>query len=253
MKKTLAIFLLTVLSSLVLFSQDDADSIPSPKKQIIRMGGAGGFTPLILFWNVKNINEAISLGNSFPKFKDQPVVLLGGQGYGYIMFIQNLRIGGMGAGGGRISSLVGIDGYRRDTELDVSFGGITLEYSIPITQRLDVVPGIMFGGGGLDLILRRDKYGIKNWDDLIGEYGSSDSTGNFRRTFEGSYFICQPSLNFEYALLRWLGLRVGVSYLGMISPSWKLDETFDVVSVPDKLNGQGFMLNAGVFLGTFFF
>jgi hypothetical protein len=39
----------------------------------------------------------------------------------------------------------------------------------------------------------------------------------------------------------------------MISPTWKLEDAFDVVGVPDKLNGKGLMINAGVFLGTFLF
>jgi hypothetical protein len=159
----------------------------------------------------------------------------------------------MGAGGSQSSSVVGLDGYRRDADIDISFGGGTVEYSIPITERFDLVPGIMLGGGGIDLNLRKDKPSNKIWNELINEYGSSDSTGNFRRTFKGSFFIFQPSLNFEYALLRWVGLRVGVSYVGMISPTWKLDDAFDVVSVPDKLSGKGLMINAGVFLGTFLF
>jgi hypothetical protein len=253
MKKIVMFLILSLFGSLFLFSQEETDSIPTPHKQIVRMGGAGGFTPLLLFWDVKNINESMSSMPQFPHFKDQPMVLLGGQGYGYIMFIQNLRIGGMGAGGSQSSSVVGLDGYRRDADIDISFGGGTVEYSIPITERFDLVPGIMLGGGGIDLNLRKDKPSNKIWNELINEYGSSDSTGNFRRTFKGSFFIFQPSLNFEYALLRWVGLRVGVSYVGMISPTWKLDDAFDVVSVPDKLSGKGLMINAGVFLGTFLF
>jgi len=253
MKKIALLLMLSLIGSLFLFSQEEMDSIPMPHMQTIRMGGAGGFTPLLLFWNVKNINKSMSTLPQFPQFKDQPMVLFGGQGYGYIMFIQNLRIGGMGAGGSQSSSVVGLDGYRRDADLDISFGGVTIEYSLPITERFDLVPGMMLGGGGIDLNLRRDKYGIKKWDDLISELEGTNDISNYRRAFKGSFFIFQPSLNLEYALLRWIGLRVGVSYVGMVSPTWELDEAFDVAGVPDKLNGRGFMVNAGIFLGTFLF
>lgn len=244
---------LLVFGSTFLFSQEESVPILKPKKEIIRMGGAGGFTPFVLFWNVKNVNESMATLSNFPQFKDQPMVLFGGQGYGYIMFIQNLRIGGIGAGGSQSSSVIGIDRFRRDADIDIGFGGVTVEYSIPITERLDIVPGIMLGGGGIDLKLRRDRYGIKDWNNLINEVGSGDNAENFRRTFEGSFFIYQPTLNFEYAVLRWIGFRIGVSYVGMIAPAWKLDEAFDVVGVPDKLNGSGLTINAGVFLGTFLF
>jgi hypothetical protein len=253
MKKFTIVISLILLNSFALFSQEDMDTSPKPERHIIRMGGAGGFTPLVLFWNVKNINQSISSEISFPKFKDQPLVLLGGQGYGYIMFIENLRIGGMGAGGGQSSSVIGGDGYERDADIDVSFGGVTCEYVIPVAERLDIVPGIMLGGGGIDLNLRRDKYGPKEWNELIDELEGNNPIENFRKTFEGSFFIYQPSLNVEYALLKWVGIRFGVSYLGMLYPSWKVDEVFKTAGVPDKLNGSGVMFNAGIFLGTFLF
>ncbi len=253
MKKIVTLFTLLLFGSMFLFSQEESEQILKPKKEIIRMGGAGGFTPFVLFWNVKNVNESMSTLGNFPQFKDQPMFLFGGQGYGYIMFIQNLRIGGIGAGGSQSSSIIGLDGFRRDADIDIGFGGVTVEYSIPITERLDIVPGIMLGGGGIGLKLRRDEYGIKDWNNLITEIGSSGNVKNFRRTFDGSFFIYQPTLNFEYAVLRWIGLRLGVSYVGMMAPDWKLDEAFDVAGVPDKLNGSGLMINAGIFLGTFLF
>ena len=67
----------------------------------------------------------------------------------------------------------------------------------------------------------------------------------------GSFFVVIPSVNLEYAVLGWIGARIGVSYVGMYSPSWTLDDKDDLLGVPSNVNGKGFMINAGLFLGTF--
>ena len=58
-------------------------------------------------------------------------------------------------------------------------------------------------------------------------------------------------MNLEYSLLRWIGFRLGVSYLGMTAADWKQDEKYDLIGVPSDVSGRGWMINAGIFLGTF--
>jgi hypothetical protein len=58
-------------------------------------------------------------------------------------------------------------------------------------------------------------------------------------------------VNLEYAFLGWLGMRAGVSYVGMSGPSWKVDDNFDLLNVPSGVNGKGWMINLGVLVGTF--
>ncbi|MFH2003134.1 MAG: hypothetical protein ABIK27_00060 [Bacteroidota bacterium] len=251
MKKLTSILMFTFIITVPIFTQQEEEVLPPPIKHIVRMGGAGGFTPFLLFWDVSNLNESFP-DISVPKLTDQPVLLYGGQGYGYIVFIENFRIGGMGASGSASSTSI-TGNTRRDLDVTVSIGGVTMEYAIPISERLDIVPGLMLGGGGVNVKIRRDNYGLKIWNDLIAEWGAVDSVDNFRRDIDGSFFVYQPSVNIEYAILRWLSFRVGVSYLGMVSPSWKLDEKFDVEGVPSKLNGKGLVINVGLFLGTFLF
>lgn len=242
-----------VVMNLVSAQPDESQPITHPKKTYLRMGGAGGFTSHLLLWNVSNINSSFN-GDNVPKIKDKSLALFGGQGYGYIMFIENLRIGGMGAGGGVTSSTV-FQNTRYDLETNVNFGGVTVDYVLPLYERLDFVVGGLIGWGGMNVKMRRDTWGIKTWDSLVDSWAANGNSlvGNFAYSLEGSFFIYQPAVNFEYALLRWLGVRLGVSYLGMTSPSWQLDEKFDVVGVPDKLKGNGIMINGGVFLGTFLF
>lgn len=253
MKKILLLLLLNIIVIDYVSAQpDESQAITQPQKTYLRMGGAGGFTSHFLFWNVSDINSSFN-GDNVPKIQDKPLILFGGQGYGYIMFIENLRIGGMGAGGGVTSSIV-IQNTRYDLETKVSFGGVTVDYVLPLSERLDIVAGGFVGWGGMDIKMRRDNWGVKKWDELVNVWSSgSISSNNLSYSLTGSFFIYQPAVNLEYAILRWLGVRLGVSYLGMTSPNWQLDEKFDVVGVPDKLKGNGLMINGGVFLGTFLF
>lgn len=253
MKKIFLIFFSIIVMNYVSAQPDESEALTPPKKTYLRMGGAGGFTSHVLYWKVSDINNSFR-GVNVPKIQDKALVLFGGQGYGYIMFLENLRIGGMGAGGGLTRSLV-IQNIRYDLETKVNFGGVTIDYVFPVSERFDIVAGGIVGWGGMNVKLRRDTWGIKKWDNLVDSWAASGTslTGDFSYTLEGSFFIYQPAVNFEYAILRWLGIRLGVSYLTMAAPSWQLDEKFDVVGVPEKLKGNGLMINGGVFLGTFLF
>lgn len=252
MKNIFYLLLLSLLFFRLALSQED-EALSQSESKIIRMGGAGGFTPYILFWNVKQLNNALKTEMG-PQIENNPLLLYGGEGYGYIMFIENLRIGGMGAGGITKSSTV-LSGTRMDLETSVSFGGVTIDYCIPVNERFDVLIGALIGGGSLDLKLRRDTWNLKTWDDILNSWGTRGTVfvNNFSYSIGGSFFVYKPGVKFEYAILRWLGVRLGVSYYGMTGGDWKLDETFELIGVPDKINASGIMLDAGVFLGTFLF
>lgn len=258
MKKKLCgilIILLLVLQVAPAFAQEEEEEpLPPPRKQNApKVGGGGGFTPVWLLWDVDAFNSELPL--SVAKFSKSPMLLLGGGGYAYIMLLDNLRVGGMGLGGSTKSSAIS-GGVRRDVEVSVGFGGVTIEYAISIFNRLDIVPGIMLGGGGMDITTTRDNGSFKFWGGQGGlwdEFDLNSPTQNVTRKMSGSFFVYVPSVQIEFALLRWVGLRAGVSYVGMSSPSWKLDQRFDVVGVPTKINGQGWTINTGIFIGTFLY
>jgi hypothetical protein len=144
---------------------------------------------------------------------------------------------------------------QRDIELSASFGGVTVDYVVPIVPRLDVAFGVLLGGGGVGIKMTRDDGRQKVWSGLWDNFGSEDSSYNYTHKISGSFFIYQPSVNVEFAILRWLGVRLGASYQGTLGGSWTLDDRseFDVVGVPSNVNGRGFMINGGIFLGTFIF
>ncbi len=248
--------LFLILFILLLFGKQfslaqNSDKTISTKKKITRMGGAGGFTSFLLFWNTTEINNSFSYDN-IPILPDQPVVLYGGQGYGYIMLIENFRVGGLGASGNSKSSLI-TGNVRRDLETAVSFSGVTFDFVFPVSERIDITTGILLGSGDIDVKLRRDNHGIKNWDNIINNWSSDIKINDYSYSLNGSFLTIQPSINIEYAYLRWLGFRLGASYNFMVSPDWKLDDKFEISSVPDKMNAKGIMLNFGIFLGTFLF
>lgn len=245
------LFLLMLIHCAPLSAQEEEEPLPPPRRMsAAKAGGGGGFTPLILFWNVDDLNAFIPANAG--KFGKTPMLLLGGGGYAYIMLIDNLRVGGMGVGGSAKTSTVSA-GVRRDVEVGVNFGGVTVEYAIPVFERLDIVPGITLGGGGMDITLARDLGGFKTWDALWGDFDLNASTPNVTQRLEGSFFVYQPSVQIEFAILRWLGVRAGVSYVGMFSPTWTVDEQFDLAGVPSRINGKGWVVNTGLFIGTFLF
>ncbi len=254
-KAMLLILLLSIAGSALLAQEDTIPPIPPKHTKAARIGALGGFTPGWLFIDVDPINKFLVPAKGAALSNDG-VFLYGGGGAAYIMFIPNLRVGGLGMGGSIRSTSLDGAGVRRDADLNVSFGGVTLEYVVPLMERMDLAVGTMLGGGGLTLRLREDVGGNKTWAQEWQNFGSGiyqdgSQINNVLRRLDGSFFVWIPSVNVEYALLGWLAARVGVSYVGMSAPSWKIDEKDELLGVPTDVSGKGFMLNAGIFVGTF--
>lgn len=228
------------------------EPIPPKRSRMVKVGLFGGFTPGMLFPDVKPINDFLSAGKGAP-LKDNGMFLLGGGGAAYIMLVPNLRLGGVGMSGAITSTSLSTLGIRRDAELRVGYGGVTVEYVIPIVEHFDCAVGGMLGAGGIDLTLRQSNGGTNTW---LGEQnylaaGLGAPANNVTRILSGSFFVYVPSASFEYSFLGWLALRVGASYVGMAAPSWNVDGNYDLLGVPAEVNGKGFMINAGLLVGTF--
>lgn len=246
-----AALVLAAAASLIAQVDDKYEPIPPPKSTPGKIGGGIGYTPGWLFMDVDALNATIVAAGGTP-FDGGTMMLNGGQGYAYILLVQNLRVGGVGMTGTRTTSRIEQStNTRRDVELSVGYGGVTVEYTVPLVPRLDFTVGTVLGGGGMSITLRRDQGGAKVWDDLWDEFGSSANPVEFSRKLEGSFFTWQPSVSLEFALMRWLGVRAGVGYLGMSGGSWKLDGAYDLAGVPDDISANGWMVNAGIYLGTF--
>lgn len=246
-------FLFVFVYSALLFAQEQDEEIFPPQRSAdAKLGGAGGFTTSLLFFDVGPINEILRKANA-AELKSGRLLLMGGQGYGYIMFIENFRVGGMGMTGTLETKLPSGTTTSRDVELTIGYGGVTLDYVVQLVSRLDLALGVLLGGGGLDFKITRDYGRNKHWDSLWTEYGTNDPVSEYSRKISGSFFIYKPSINLEYTVLRWFGIRVGVSYLGMTAGKWELDDKYDIFNVPSSIHSKGWMFNGGVFLGTFVF
>jgi hypothetical protein len=250
------VFLLWLIPLGVTAQDENNEPIAPPSHHTQpKIGGAGGFTQNLLFLDLDPINNILKGSNCAP-FDKQPMLLMGGQGYGYIMLIPNLRIGGMGAGGSmetRSLDTSGGQNIRRDVNLSVRYGGVTLEYAVPIIPRLDVSFGLLLGGGSTTIDVYQYTSTNQTWNQVWGNIRDGASVNQFKTTLSSSFFVYQPSINIEYAVLRWVGLRLGVSYNGMAGSDWKSDDKSDLIGVPSSISGKGLMINGGIFVGTFLF
>ncbi len=252
MKKCLALVMaLSMIAACTIHAQEEV--IPPKRSRGAKVGALAGFTMGYLFMDTQPINDFLKSSNAAP-VTDNGVFLYGGAGAAYIMLVKNLRVGGIGMSGHSKSSVMDpATGIRRDAKLTAGYGAITFEYVVPIVERLDFVGGFNIGWGGIDMELTKSTNGSTTWEQEQAAFGSQTlaATNNLTRTLSGNFWIWTPSVSLEYAFLGWLGVRAGVSYLGMSSPSWEVDNNFDLVGVPSNVTGKGWMVNGGIFLGTF--
>jgi hypothetical protein len=260
--RTPALFL-TAMALCVTLGLAQDEPIPPKRSHMAKVGLYGGFTPGMLFPNLKPINDFLVAGGAAP-LKDNGVFLLGGAGAAYIMIVPNLRVGGVGMSGSVSSTSLDVaTNIRRDVQLKIGYGGLTVEYVVPIMERFDFAVGTMLGTGGMDLTLRKSNGASNTWAGEQGYLGSvgggftpsgadlGSPPGNVTRILTGSFYIFVPSAAFEYAVTGWLALRLGASYVAMVAPTWRVDSNYDLLGVPSNVNGNGFMINAALLVGTF--
>lgn len=252
MKPRFRALALLLLFAIPLLAQEEP--IPPKRTKMAKVGLFAGLMPGYLFADLTPINDYLK-GAGAATVNENGMFLYGGGGAIYIMLIPNLRVGGMSMGGSVSSSQLS-GTVRKDAEVSIGFGGATVEYVIGLAPRLDITVGTMIGAGGIDITLREDAGGAKSWLQEwssfgTGNYETGAQVNDVERELKGHFFILVPSVNIEYALTGWLGARLGASYVAMLAPSWTLDSKHDLLGVPSAISGKGFMINAGLFLGTY--
>jgi len=250
MRKILLAILFVASCFSIMQAQDEP--IPPRRSKALKVGLFGGFTPGWLFVDVKAVNAFLT-GGKGAAVSDGGIFMSGGTGSAYIMLLPNVRVGGMGMSGGLKSTSLDAAQIRRDAELHVGFGGISIEYVVPIVERLDVAFGGILGWGGVDLTLRQSNGGASTWTSEQNAFSSWTlaSPNNVTRKLSGSFFLWSPTVNVEYAVMSWMAVRVGASYVGMSAPSWKIDAEYDLLGVPSDISGRGLMIQGGILIGTF--
>jgi hypothetical protein len=245
------LLLFSILAPLAVAQEEP---IPPRRTKAPKVGLFAGYTPGLLFFDVAPINEFL-LGTGASPLNDEAMFVQGGAGALYILVIPNVRVGFMAMSGSRTATTANIPtGIRQDVDVSISFGGFTFDYVWTVIPKLDVSAGTMIGWGGMDLTLRKQlPGGSQSWEgekDLFTNWNSQTGTV-LTRNLSGSFFTLVPALSVEYAISGWVGVRVGASYVVMLAPSWQLDGEYDLAGVPSSVKGSGFMLNAGIFVGTF--
>ena len=164
-------------------------------------------------------------------------VWAGGRGYGYVLDDQ-LRIGGMGFGGGLGSNVsqttvagknILLDSeYRTSSERSIGggYGGMTLEYVFRMMDGAFEIPlGALVGFGGAGYTSRVGKVESIGGEVVVRE--------------DGMFFALQPMAGVDINAARWL--RIGVAATALYTPVVQGDL--------DDLSGAGVMVN--VMFGNF--
>ncbi|MDP1677732.1 MAG: hypothetical protein Q8L88_12815 [Bacteroidota bacterium] len=259
MKKYTFCIMAVIFFTLPLISQEkDEDDDNSSRSYSYwdrsKVGGAGGVTPIVGMFDNKEMDKMLT-SSGLPTLGADPIYLIGGEGYGYIMFLKNVRMGGFGASGSKsvvkIETIPGGE-LRKEVEYGISYGGFLVDYVQPIAYRLDIAFGASIGGGEIELTMRRDDGKFKEWNTLWNDFGTvSSQATSYTRKLNGTFVVFNPHVNIEYTLITWLQLRIGAGYPIMISPEWTLDEKYDINNVPSKIRASGYTINAGIMFGFF--
>ena len=212
---------------------------------IAKFGLAVGVTSQ---WNMPDfnpINEKLAM-LGLEKFPESGLITYGGGGYAYLMFVENLRIGGMGFSGS-VSRNSTINNIDREVTYSTGGGSLTLEYTIPAIKKIAVSVGVMLGGGSTEIDIYENKSNL-SWDDVW----SSDE-GNSYRKIKNSYYNISPTINMDVPFSRFFAFRLGAGYQFTLINDWEYNNEQDLSNVPSGLDSDMFFIQAGVFVGFFAF
>ena len=240
-------FIVLYLFASVLFAQ-----MSSQIGWMSKFGLAGGANATWIFPNYNEINKQLPEFGINENFSGG-MLTWGGGGYVYLMIIDNVRIGGMGFGGTQSLS-ANIPYYNREVKYSIGGGAFTIEYTFPFIKKIGVSVGGMIGGGTLNVELYQFNVNSNiTWNDAWNDFNIKQGTKNFSRVMKASYLTLTPTLNVDIPLTRFFAIRVGTGYQFAVNESWDLANGQSLSDVPSGLNGNGFYIQTGIYLGFFAF
>lgn len=218
---------------------------------VSRFGAAGGISPTFVFPNLGMLNNEIK--NFGLAEMSNGLFTFGGGGYVYLMFIENVRIGGIGFGGsknvkGNVSLSSG--NLNREVDYDFGFGGFTFEYTLPFIKGIAVSVGGIFGGGTQIISIYESK-GNYSWNNSWPS--SSIYSSSVSNEIKNNFFSITPTFNIDFPINRFVALRIGGGYLLNFSDGWKLNNELDIINVPKDLTSNNFFIQTGIYFGFFAF
>jgi len=211
-------------------------------------GLGGGFIAAWTFPNIQPVNDQLKIFGT-PELAKSGYFSSGGAGFIYIGFVPGLRVGGIGFGGSTNESHLS-SGYRRQAKFTSTFGGVTIEYTLPFIRRAGVSLGLILGGGNstFEFYRFKDSY---SWNGMWNELSNSDSTTNFGRKLSNDYFVVAPTVTLDVPIYRLAAVRLGATYAIHVGGNWKLENEQEVYNVPATTAKSQLYINAGIFFGFF--
>lgn len=212
-------------------------------------GGGGGFLPSWFMPKFDGVNDQLAAFGT-PALNKNGFYASGGAGFAYIGIIPNLRVGGIGFGGS-VNSKGLKDGYEREVVYSSNFGGITVEYTVPISRAFAVSVGGIIGGGETTIELFRNKT-PNNWGSVWTNISdTSGSNSNFMRKISKSDLVVAPTLNIDIPIYRFFSLRIGAGYAFNFGGDWTVDNEKELFGTPNTVTGNTFFIQTGIFFGFF--
>jgi hypothetical protein len=159
--KKIILFLLLALTVTKTIAQEGEDV-----GWVARFGAAGGLAPAFVFPNVDPINAHLKT-MGIPELS-KGIFVYGGGGYAYIMIVDNLRLGGIGFSGSQSTSgKLGPAYFNNDYEVNqnYSFGGLTVEYTLPFINKVALSLGAIIGLGTQSIDLYQNNGGY-DWNTI---------------------------------------------------------------------------------------
>ncbi len=208
-----------------------------------KFGAAGGYGKMFIFNNADNLNLALRQ-NNFPEIKNGILASAGG-GYFYTMFVKNLRFGGFAFSGSNSESIKE-NSFEKETVINASGGGFTVEYTFSFVKKIGTSIGIMLGGGSTSINL------YKNDGNLIWPQNIVSET-KINTELTNTYFLITPIINVEIPFSRFIALRAGVGYNIKVNSEWKFDNGKSISNIDNNLDGDNLFLQLGIYVGFFAF
>jgi hypothetical protein len=184
-------------------------------------GGWGGVSYALFFPDLHEF-RAITEDRDLPGFKS-PLGIWAGRGF---VSVNNLRIGGLLAGGA-FRQEEDVHGHHRVANLDLFYGGVSLDYLIPVNDRIGFFGGGTLGGGGVWMSarggdLKHDFAQGQTFGFVAPEIGASFKVASFMRLeLTGQYNFMNLNSHGSYYLAS-TGARQPVDITSLSGPQLSL-------------------------------
>jgi hypothetical protein len=255
MRAGLLPILFAVLLPAIVAAQELEDEFPELEYDELTYVGLGvGYTPMAIFMNLAELNALASELQLEPF--EGPLLLHSAMLVITPVQLQGGRVGLFGSIGyhkqTRSLTLSG-DEYTRTLRFGVRFkAGASFEYAKPLTRKLTILPGFVFGRGSSALELTQTKTGDVAFEDVINDSLFNAAANNHNRAarmLNTSWFV-QPTFAVEYALTGSFMIRFCGGYHYGFDKTWEDEGGTVYTGVPD-ISADGPFGQIGIFVGLF--